>query len=598
MDKLLSQLRSDRPQQQRKAFAALKSLDTRDEHVIEALPAILCRLVDLAEVAASQTHPFQAVESLLGTLTPRCCELLRQQDFFSRLADACLKSKAFWSSRTIDHGFLSHVGRLEACAAGAPLACAFIERLLGGSSTRLQVVAAMFASGEAAAELFDDCWRGPKEDRLAVSLRVLSWRLHDHWSRVLAEDVDGFDAAFAAPLATHLALVCACAHVELRGVASAAQAAALAAAEAELIAAMRANRDALSLGMLGTMDSQAVLWGFAALAGQAFLAVPVFSMQGAFLRGSTNAQTIVRALQHSEAGNRGADGKASCVRVLYWVLQQAGRHADTPHNIACAEGVGALLKAGLLKALKQRLLATYDAPPERYVETVHAVVGILTWLGQRYTAVVTALAAEDIALQRTWSVESDKLIKALAAAGAAPSSVPAAADAGPAPQLGREEAAMAAASAHTGVSPAQMTLLTMRLGCGEMSWKCMLDCAPAGQLDYSRACLLAAQMAEKNLPTQPLLRAAMHSSLVAGAPNPSLKAGSAVMAALSAAVSAPGASAQQQQTRVLVAQLLESVTSRVEVGWLQHAMKDMGGAATSHGITALMPQRRAPMQRG
>ena len=156
---------------------------------------------------------------------------------------------------------------------------------------------------------------------------------------------------------------------------------------------------------------------------------------------------------------------------------------------------------------------------------------------------------------------------------------------------------MAAASAHTAVSATQMTLLSMRMGCGEMSWKGMLDCAPAGQLDYSRACLLAAQMAEKNLPTQPLPRAAMHSSLVARAPNPSLKAGSAVMAALSAAVSAPGASAQQQ-TRVLVAQLLESVTSRVEVGWLQHAMKDMGGAAPGHGVTALTPQRRAPMQRG
>jgi hypothetical protein len=222
--------------------------------------------------------------------------------------------------------------------------------------------------------------------------------------------------------------------VELRGVASAAQAAALAAAEAELIAAVRASRDALARGMqLKTMMCQEVLWAFETLAGQAFLAIPVLSMQGALLRGSTNAETIVRALLHSEAADRGSAGKASCVRVLHWVLQQAGRHADTPHSIACAEGVGALLKAGLLKALKQRLLATYDAEPERYLETVHAVVGILTWLGQRYTAVVTALAAEDIALQRTWSVESDKFIKALAAAGAAASSVPAAADAGPAP---------------------------------------------------------------------------------------------------------------------------------------------------------------------
>lgn len=86
------------------------------------------------------------------------------------------------------------------------------------------------------------------------------------------------------------------------------------------------------------------------LLGLAFVRSPhaALSARPVALPGPTHAHIIVRVIKADAA-----KGMWRAMEMLYGSLLQAARHPGVPHNVACAAGVAALLKAGLLAAAKQ-----------------------------------------------------------------------------------------------------------------------------------------------------------------------------------------------------------------------------------------------------
>lgn len=68
------------------------------------------------------------------------------------------------------------------------------------------------------------------------------------------------------------------------------------------------------------------------------------------------------------------------LHLLHDSLQQAGSLADVPHNIACTEGVDALPNAGLLIALKKRLLGRYGTDMHGYQQNAGWILELLVLL--------------------------------------------------------------------------------------------------------------------------------------------------------------------------------------------------------------------------
>lgn len=173
-----------------------------------------------------------------------------------------------------------------------------------------------------------------------------------------------------------LTLMQQCAHLHAPPPASAdaEQLKALAGAEQNLVAFVSSNKmyDSHTHGFTLFKDSMCSVAD--GLLGMSFFTCPSFHMAGSHVYGCGNAYTLVAALSVEEGWS-----ELEILHGLHSTLLQAGRHPEVQHIIACSEGLGALLNAGLLIAFERRLLACTGVSAIQ-PDAIHHVIGMLSIL--------------------------------------------------------------------------------------------------------------------------------------------------------------------------------------------------------------------------